>query len=153
MNSSIHMNQEENIVSCWMPTRPAWHTTSKFLDLCRHVCLSTSSSPRPLCTPAQLVQALEWCLELGVPCVSVYAFSLENFNRSAAEVAVLMDLAERKLLAILQVVMRPQHAPVVSLQAVPAAASDGRYKVSSAEMPWLCAGCAACWCDSRSAEC
>jgi Putative undecaprenyl diphosphate synthase len=49
------------------------------------------------------VQALEWCLELGVPCVSVYAFSLENFNRSAAEVAVLMDLAERKLLAILQV--------------------------------------------------
>lgn len=58
------------------------------------------------------MQALEWCLELGVPCVSVYAFSLENFNRSAAEVAVLMDLAERKLLAILQVFLRPQHAPV-----------------------------------------
>ena len=60
------------------------------------------------------MQALEWCLELGVPCVSVYAFSLENFNRSAAEVAVLMDLAERKLLAILQVLISPQRAPVPS---------------------------------------
>ncbi len=88
-----------------------------------------------------------------MPCVSVYAFSLENFNRSAAEVAVLMDLAERKLLAIRQVVMRQRHALVVSLQAVPAATSDGHYKVSSAEIPWPCAGCAACWCDSRSAEC
>ena len=57
---------------------------------------------------AQLVQALEWCLELGVPCVSVYAFSLENFNRSAAEVAVLMGLAEQKLLAILQVLQHLQ---------------------------------------------
>ncbi len=55
------------------------------------------------CPAAQLVQALEWCLELGVPCVSVYAFSLENFNRSAEEVDLLMGLAERKLLAIVQV--------------------------------------------------
>jgi Putative undecaprenyl diphosphate synthase len=86
------------------------------------------------------VQALEWCLELGVPCVSVYAFSLENFNRSAAEVAVLMDLAEQKLLAILQVVMHPQHTPVVSLQTVPTAASDGHHKDTSAKVAlcWLC---------------
>lgn len=57
----------------------------------------------------QLVQALEWCLELGVPCVSVYAFSLENFNRSPQEVDVLMDLAEHKLLAILQVLTPLPH--------------------------------------------
>ena len=84
-----------------------------------------SDSPWTLCTCAQLVQALEWCLELGVPCVSVYAFSLENFNRSAAEVAVLMDLAERKLLAILQVVMRPQRC-ACRLHIVPAAATHGQ---------------------------
>jgi Putative undecaprenyl diphosphate synthase len=71
--------------------------------------------PWSFCTTAQLVQALEWCLELGVPCVSVYAFSLENFNRSAAEVAVLMDLAEQKLLAILQVGHYLQQVPAVSM--------------------------------------
>ena len=76
------------------------------------------------------MQALEWCLELGVPCVSVYAFSLENFNRSAAEVAVLMDLAERKLLAILQVFLRPQHR-ACRLHIVPAAATDEQISMIS----------------------
>ena len=45
----------------------------------------------------RLIQALEWCLDLGITCVSVYAFSIDNFNRSAEEVATLMVLAEEKL--------------------------------------------------------
>jgi len=43
------------------------------------------------------VDCLEWCLDLGVEVVSVYAFSIENFRRDPAEVATLMALAERKL--------------------------------------------------------
>ncbi|KAF8343359.1 Decaprenyl diphosphate synthase-like protein [Amanita rubescens] len=37
------------------------------------------------------------CLRLGVKCVSVYAFSIENFKRSKEEVDALMNLAEEKL--------------------------------------------------------
>lgn len=51
----------------------------------------------------QLLEALEWCLELGVACVSVYAFSIDNFRRSAEEVATLMALAEAKLLELAEV--------------------------------------------------
>ncbi|KDD76662.1 putative undecaprenyl diphosphate synthase [Helicosporidium sp. ATCC 50920] len=42
---------------------------------------------------SKLLEAFEWCLELGVQCVSVYAFSVDNFKRSALEVEALMDLA------------------------------------------------------------
>ncbi|KAJ3152951.1 hypothetical protein HDU86_005406 [Geranomyces michiganensis] len=45
----------------------------------------------------KLEETLEWCLSLGVQVVTVYAFSIENFKRPAAEVDVLMDLACRKL--------------------------------------------------------
>ena len=38
------------------------------------------------------------CLALGVKCVTVYAFSIENFRRSEEEVGGLMELAERRLL-------------------------------------------------------
>ena len=51
----------------------------------------------------QLVDALEWCLDLGVTTVSVYAFSVDNFKRPAAEVATLMALAREKLREILTV--------------------------------------------------
>ena len=34
----------------------------------------------------RLLAALEWCLELGVRCVSVYAFSIDNYRRSGEEV-------------------------------------------------------------------
>lgn len=51
----------------------------------------------------QLVDALEWCLDLGVTTVSVYAFSVDNFKRPAAEVATLMELARVKLREILTV--------------------------------------------------
>ena len=53
--------------------------------------------------PSQLLDALEWCVEVGIECVSVFAFSIDNFNRSAAEVQALMGLAETKLQEMLQV--------------------------------------------------
>jgi ditrans,polycis-polyprenyl diphosphate synthase len=54
----------------------------------------------------RLLDALEWCLELGVTCVSVYAFSIDNYRRSSEEVATLMQLAEEKLMQMLQVCLR-----------------------------------------------
>ncbi|RKP23707.1 dehydrodolichyl diphosphate synthase [Syncephalis pseudoplumigaleata] len=45
----------------------------------------------------KLEQILEWCLDLGVHTVSVYAFSIENFKRPAEEVNALMALARDKL--------------------------------------------------------
>ena len=36
------------------------------------------------------------CLKLGVRAVSVYAFSIENFNRKPEEVQDLMELARTK---------------------------------------------------------
>ena len=43
---------------------------------------------------------LEICLRLGVKCVTVFAFSIENFKRSEDEVNALMELAETKLLEL-----------------------------------------------------
>jgi len=40
---------------------------------------------------------LDVCLRLGVQCVSVYAFSIENFKRSPTEVNALMELCKTKL--------------------------------------------------------
>ena len=50
-----------------------------------------------------MVEAFEWCLELGVEHISVYAFSIDNFKRSCGEVGDLMHLAERKYSELLQV--------------------------------------------------
>ncbi|KAK9867160.1 hypothetical protein WJX84_004382 [Apatococcus fuscideae] len=50
----------------------------------------------------KLLDALEWCLDLGIACVSVYAFSIENFRRSPLEVEALMLLAEHKLTELMQ---------------------------------------------------
>ena len=50
----------------------------------------------------RLIQALEWCLDLGITCVSVYAFSIDNYKRSAEEVSTLMQLAEEKLAYMMQ---------------------------------------------------
>ncbi len=47
-------------------------------------------------------RALEWCLELGVECLTCYAFSLDNFRRPPAEVDGLMRLANDKFLDMLQ---------------------------------------------------
>lgn len=43
------------------------------------------------------LQILEVCYKCGVKVVTVYAFSLENFNRPEAEVKGLMNLAKTKL--------------------------------------------------------
>lgn len=42
-------------------------------------------------------QVLELSFRLGVRCVSVYAFAIDNFRRSPEEVTALMDLCEEKL--------------------------------------------------------
>lgn len=39
---------------------------------------------------------MEWCYELGMKAVTVYAFSMENFNRTPEEVSMLMGLAIEK---------------------------------------------------------
>jgi len=44
----------------------------------------------------KLLQVLNWCLLLGVQEVTVYAFSIDNFNRSKEEVDYLMNLAADK---------------------------------------------------------
>ena len=46
---------------------------------------------------------LEWCLELGVSHVTVFAFGADNFKRSPEEVSELMVLAEEKLWQLLEV--------------------------------------------------
>jgi len=42
------------------------------------------------------LQMLDWCLDLGITEVTVYAFSIENFKRSKEEVDCLMELARQK---------------------------------------------------------
>ncbi|KAJ1663506.1 hypothetical protein EV178_004910 [Coemansia sp. RSA 1646] len=48
----------------------------------------------------KLSTVLEWCKELGISNVSVFAFAINNFNRSSEEVSALMDLAEEKLIEL-----------------------------------------------------
>lgn len=50
----------------------------------------------------KLRETLEWCLEVGVEVVTVYAFSIENFKRSQTEVDGLMQLAKEKFLKLLE---------------------------------------------------
>lgn len=40
---------------------------------------------------------MNWCLDIGIKHLSVYAFSIENFNRSVDEVTLLMDIARQKV--------------------------------------------------------
>ncbi|CAL8249710.1 unnamed protein product [Boreogadus saida] len=49
----------------------------------------------------KLAETLRWCLQLDIPEVTVYAFSIENFNRSREEVDGLMELAKLKFLRLL----------------------------------------------------
>ncbi|GMM37079.1 ditrans,polycis-polyprenyl diphosphate synthase [Saccharomycopsis crataegensis] len=44
-----------------------------------------------------LASILELCYKLNIQAVSIYAFSIENFNRSKSEVNYLMDLIQKKL--------------------------------------------------------
>lgn len=47
-----------------------------------------------------LENVLEWCIDLDINIVTVYAFSTENFNRSEQEVKDLMDLFVESFLSI-----------------------------------------------------
>ncbi|MCL2711779.1 MAG: polyprenyl diphosphate synthase [Methanomassiliicoccaceae archaeon] len=47
----------------------------------------------------KLEEMLDWCLELGIKVLTVYAFSTENFARKEDEVEFLMDLLERSLIS------------------------------------------------------
>lgn len=42
-------------------------------------------------------EVLDWCLELNIPYITVFAFSTENFSRDDEEVGFLMDLCEAAL--------------------------------------------------------
>lgn len=44
----------------------------------------------------KLWQFLDWCYEAGVEVVTVWCFSLDNFNRDTSEVQALLDLFENK---------------------------------------------------------
>lgn len=50
----------------------------------------------------KLAETLKWCRDLGIIEVTVYAFSIENFNRSEEEVSGLMELARRKFMRLLE---------------------------------------------------
>ena len=50
----------------------------------------------------KLMEVLQWCLDIGVKEVTLYAFSIENFKRSADEVGALMSLAVTKILQALK---------------------------------------------------
>ena len=47
-------------------------------------------------------QVLEWCLDLGINQVTVYAFSIENFKRSKDEVDCLMEIARKKFKRLME---------------------------------------------------
>jgi len=46
-------------------------------------------------------QLLEWCWKLNVKFVTLYTFSTENFRRSPAEIAEIMEIAEAKFRKLL----------------------------------------------------
>lgn len=49
----------------------------------------------------KLEEIIEWCRELGIRTLTVYAFSTENFKRSKEEVKMLMNLFEKKFKELL----------------------------------------------------
>ena len=49
----------------------------------------------------KLMEVLQWCLDIGVKEVTLYAFSIENFKRSQEEVTALMSLAITKIVEAL----------------------------------------------------
>src|SRR5271170_1477554 len=48
----------------------------------------------------KLDEVLEWCVELGIPTVTLWVFSTENFHRPAAEVSGILASVEAKLTAL-----------------------------------------------------
>ncbi|XP_074658903.1 dehydrodolichyl diphosphate synthase complex subunit DHDDS-like [Tubulanus polymorphus] len=50
----------------------------------------------------KLAETLQWCRDLGIYEVTVYAFSIENFKRSKDEVDSLLELARQKFQKLLE---------------------------------------------------
>lgn len=50
----------------------------------------------------KLSETLQWCQDIGIREVTVYAFSIENFKRTKEEVDTLMDLAREKFRKLLE---------------------------------------------------
>lgn len=50
----------------------------------------------------KLSEALQWCLDIGIEEVTVYAFSIENFKRSKDEVDTLLEMAREKFQKFLE---------------------------------------------------
>jgi short-chain Z-isoprenyl diphosphate synthase len=48
----------------------------------------------------KLDEVLDWCIELGIPTVTLWVFSTENFRRPAAEVSGILASVEAKLTAL-----------------------------------------------------
>lgn len=44
----------------------------------------------------KLMDVLSWCYELEIPCVTVWSFSIDNFQRDTSEVEALLQLFEEK---------------------------------------------------------
>jgi len=45
----------------------------------------------------KIEEVLDWCLDLNIKVLTVYAFSTENFNRNESEVNTLMNLCKQEL--------------------------------------------------------
>lgn len=45
----------------------------------------------------KIEEVLDWCFDLGVKVLTIYAFSTENFNRNESEVQTLMTLCKQEL--------------------------------------------------------
>ncbi len=50
----------------------------------------------------KLEEVMEWCQELGIRILTVYAFSTENFSRKSDEVELLMEIFEESLRSLLE---------------------------------------------------
>lgn len=50
----------------------------------------------------KLAEALQWCLDVGIKEVTVYAFSIENFKRSKEEVDTLIKMAKEKFAKLME---------------------------------------------------
>lgn len=51
------------------------------------------------------MEVIHWCLDLGIPEISVYAFSIANFQRTRQEVDGLMNLSEVKYREMMEVIL------------------------------------------------
>lgn len=71
------------------------------MELCHLPCHNKASKGLPDFRFDKLSETLQWCLDLGIPEVTVYAFSIENFKRTKEEVNDLLELARQKFQRLL----------------------------------------------------